>query len=226
MKRPPHNFVVEVRRQRRSTNADGKGWLAEPAPGLTERHPGAAALFEPERKASPAPAPAPARPQGRILPSLVDVEPSAPDVEEAAAPSRRRRESSAVAAKPKTRTKKETSRDFAPPRRSAPADIEQASATAPPRVLAEPSAGWRGFGEAGAKAAAKSPRKIAKAEPLAARAATAAAPHAASEASLENAPAERAGERQARHRRIMERYALGAELKPGERWKKRLRKAR
>ncbi len=93
------------------------------------------------------------------------------------------------------------------------------------RVFQEPAVGWRGLDETGVAAGAKPARKIAKAEPFAARAA---APEAvaAPEATLEKAPAERAGERQARHRRILDRYVLGAELKPGERWKKRLHKAR
>jgi len=208
MKRPPHNFVVEVRRQRRSTSANGKGWLAAPALALSERHAGAAALFEAERKPAPAAAPPPARPQGRILPSLVDIEPSAPALEEASAPPRRKRENPAAAAKPKTRAKKEASRKLAPP-----------------RVFQEPAVGWRGLDETVAAAGAKPARKIAKAEPFAARASEPEAV-AAPEATLEKAPAERAGERQARHRRILDRYVLGAELKPGERWKKRLHKAR
>jgi hypothetical protein len=198
MKRPPHTFVVEVRRQRRSTNSNGKGWLTEPTPALSERYAGAAALFEAERKAPPAPAAAAARPQGRILPSLVDVEPSPPAFEEEAAPPRRKRERPAAASKPKTRAKKETGRELAPRRRPAPTAIEQPGPSAPPRSFEEPAAAWRGIGETDAVVAARP----------------------------EAAAAERSGERQARHRRIMERYALGVELKPGERWKKRLRKAR
>lgn len=230
MKRPPPTFVVEVRRQRRSANSHGKAWLAEPAlagaRAGSRRHAGAAALFEAEPKAPPAAQPAPSRPQGRILPSLAEIEPVAPRFEEAAASPRRKRETLGATSKPKTtrkaRTKKETGPEFAPP-----------------RSFEEPSVEWRAPGGTAAAAepkaktpsrGAKSKRKAAKAEPiaapLAARAVAAAKPAAIPEASLESATADRAGARQARHRRILERYVLGAELKPGERWKRRLKKAR
>ncbi len=222
MKRPPPTFIVEVRRQRRSTHADAKTWAAPPlaypasGPGLPS---GAAALFEAEAKAPPAPEAPPSRPQGRILPSLSDLEPIAPRFEEGAASPRRRRERSAPTPKPKTRTKKDAGREIAPPGRSASTAIAEAGGTAP---------------EPGHKAKIASPgarpkREAATAEALAGLLAARALAEAKSvlpDAASENATTERAEARQARHRRILERYVLGAEIKPGERWKRRLQKAR
>ncbi|MGO9769016.1 MAG: hypothetical protein ACLPSW_05560, partial [Roseiarcus sp.] len=105
-------------------------------------------------------------------------------------------------------------------RRIAPSalSLEEMLAVAPraaaARTAAAPSAG------------AKAKRQVAKAQPPATPALLAAQPAAIPEPSSENAPADRAGARQARHRRILDRYVLGAELKPGERWKRRLQKAR
>jgi len=109
MKRPPPTFVVEVRRQRQSTRAGAKTWsaaapLAYPT-SKPERPSGEAALFEAEAKAPPAPEAPPPRRQGRILPSLADLEPVAPPSEEAAASPRRRRERSAPTPKPGRKAK-------------------------------------------------------------------------------------------------------------------------
>ncbi len=218
MKRPTPTFVVEVRRQRRSANSNGKAWLAEPAQAGalagSERHPGAAALFEAERKASsPAKAP-PSRPQGRILPSLADVEPTAPRFEEAEAPQRRKRESLGATRKLKSETKTEPGRELAPPVRSPDAPMREVRAV---RALKARSQ------------TAKSKSKVTKAEPvvtpLAARTVAAAQPAAIPEAPPDEAAVERAGARLARHRRILERYVLGSAPKPGERWKRRTQKA-
>jgi hypothetical protein len=231
MKRPPPTFVVEVRRQRRSTAAGAKTWvtaspLGYPASG-PERPSGAATLLEAETKPPPAPEAPPPRPRGRILPSLADLEPVAPPFEEAAASPRRRRKSSAPTPKPKTRTRRDADRQIAPSLRSFEAFAVEPRAVGPR---------WRGATAAEPKQkaetaspGAKPKREAATAEslagPLAARALADAMPAAAA-APSENATAERAGARQARHRRILERYVLGAELKPGERWKRRLQKAR
>jgi hypothetical protein len=72
MKRPPHSFVVEVRKQRRPPGEPAKSWFEEPPP--TAPTPASLAAF-----AEPAAAPsdtAPARPAGRILPSLVEPPPA------------------------------------------------------------------------------------------------------------------------------------------------------
>jgi hypothetical protein len=223
MKRPPPTFVVEVRRLRRSTNSDGKTWLAEPpladAASGSQRLSGAAAPFEAEPKAPPAVETPPSRPQGRILPSLVDIEPIAPPFEEAAAPPRRRRERSAATPKPKTRTKKDADREIAPPFWSASTEIEEAGGTAP-----EPGRKAK-IASPGAKPKQEAATAEALAGLLAAHAVADANP-AVPAAALESATADRAGARQARHRRILDRYVLGAEIKPGERWKRRLQKAR
>jgi hypothetical protein len=221
MKRPPPAFIVEVRRQRRSTNTGGKGWLTESAlsgaGAGSQRHLGATALFEPERKAPAAvEAPQP-RPQGRILPSLADIEPIASRFEEAAAPPRRKRESLGLAAKPKARTKKEPSREFAPSLRSFEEPSVEFRAAAPKAGSSSP--------------AAKPKREVATAQALAsalaARAIAAAKPAPVPvDAANENATADRSEARQARHRRIMDRYVLGGELKPGRRWKRRTQEAR
>jgi hypothetical protein len=188
MKRPPPTFVVEVRRQRQSTRAGAKTWsaaapLAYPA-SKPERPSGESALFQAEAKAPPAPEAPPPRRQGRILPSLADLEPVAPPSEEAAPSPRRRREPST----PKPGRKVEIGSPGARPKREA-APAEALASLLAARALAE-------------------------------------APSAVPDAASESATAEGAGARQARHRRILERYVLGAELKPGERWKRRLQKAR
>jgi hypothetical protein len=104
MKRPPPTFVVEIRRQRQSTRAGAKTWSAAPPLAYPasepERPSGPAAPFAAEAKASPAPEAPPPRRQGRILPSLADLEPVAPPSEEATASPRRRRERSAPTPKP------------------------------------------------------------------------------------------------------------------------------
>jgi hypothetical protein len=217
MKRAPPTFVVEVRRQRRSANGIGKAWSAEPPPAGSTRHAGAAALFEAEPKpplaAEPplaeAPPAAPARPQGRILPSLADVEPSAARYEEAAAPPRRKRDGLAATGKFTTRRKKDPGRQIAPSALS----FEETRSVAE-RTAATPAR------------AAPAKRKLARVEPRPTLAVAAAKPAAIPEAPLENAAADRAGARESRHRRILERYVRGGELKPGERWKRRLQKTR
>lgn len=196
----------------------------------SERHLGATALFEAERKAPTAAATAPPRPQGRILPSLADVEPIAAPFDEIAAPPRRKREGFGPAAKPKARTKKDSSREFAPsPLRS----LEEPAVEF--RTAASQAPGWMPD-DARPKAKTPSPGEKSKREAaaaqalanaLAARAIVAAKPAAVpAEASLENATADRGEARQARHRRIMDRYVLGADLKPGRRWKRRMQEAR
>lgn len=195
MKRPPHTFVVEVRRQRRSTNSDVKAWSAEPP------FADAPALVEAEPKAPIAAEAPPSRPQGRILPSLVDLEPIAPPVEDAAASPRRRRGGLAPTPKPKTRAKPDWGGKSPPPGPSAAAPKRKTDIAAP-RANAERRAG------------VLATLAVAEDDP------------GLPDAGSRSATAEPDGARQARHRRILERYVLGAEIKPGERWKRRLQKAR
>ena len=235
MKRPPPAFVVEVRRQRRSTNTGGKGWLTEPAlsgaAAGAERHLGATALFEAERKAPPAAETPPSRPQGRILPSLADIEPIASPFEEAAAPPRRKRESFGPAAKPKTRTKKEfeprnSRRRLLDPSRNLPSNSGPSRRGRP--AGRRPRPGQRPRRRRRARNPSARSRRP-KPSPAPSRRARSSPPEPAAvpaDASLENATADRGEARQARHRRIMDRYVLGAELKPGRRWKRRTQEAR
>ncbi len=212
--------------------------MAEPplaAATQAGRHPGAVALFESEPKTRPVVDATPLRPQGRILPSLADVEPIAPAFEEPAAPPRRKRERLAPTAKPETRAKKDLVVEFRPPSRPEPKSPDPVSATPSSRSFEEPIVAWRAPSKtavaakrtAKARSAdAKSEPEIATAEPLAARTLAAAESTAIPEALAEAETVDLDGARQARHRRILERYVLGAELKPGERWKRRLQKTR
>jgi hypothetical protein len=207
MKRSPPSFVVEVRRQRRSTNSDRKSWAVEPALADAAlgsgRLAGASALFEPEPKTPPPPASAPpSRPPGRILPSLADIEPVAPPAETATASPRRKRESLGPPRTPKTkpRTNKGADREFAPPSRPS---------------FAGSSARGGATADAGRKTKAPPPvvepkREIAPTQPPAVR-----------DLAPESAAAAPGEARQARHRRIMDRYVRGAEPKPGQHWKRR-----
>jgi hypothetical protein len=96
MKRPHSTFVVEVRKQRRPTNGNGKSWLTEPrfADSIAEAAPASEPLARLETPPSPpaasGPETTPARPTGRILPSLIDLAPTDLSAEDAA-PSRRGR---------------------------------------------------------------------------------------------------------------------------------------
>jgi hypothetical protein len=201
MKRPTPNFVVEVRRQRRSTNESPKSWLEEPrfarAAASAGDFPSAAELFEPELKAPIVEAPPPQR---RILQSLVET--VVPPPEEPAAPTRRARERTASEPAPRMRVKAERpATEPAPPIQAALVE-----APLPPRR---------------AKPAARKAAEPKKAPPLL----VAAIEPAVTVRPLEKpdaSPADaRAGQRQTRHRRILERYVLGGELKPGEGWKRR-----
>jgi hypothetical protein len=200
MKRPTPNFVVEVRRQRRSTNESPKSWLEEPrfarAAASAGAFPSAAALFEPELKTPVVEAPP--QPQRRILQSLVETVVAPPD-EPALAPRRARER---AASEPARRIKAErAAAEPAPPIQAALVEAPLAPRPAKPaiRKAAEPK-----------KAP---PLLVAPVEPP-----VAALPVEEPGASPADA---RAGQRQTRHRRILERYVLGGELKPGEGWKRR-----
>jgi hypothetical protein len=138
MKRPPPTFIVEVRKQRRSTSENGKSPLAGPGFARPAPPPQAAPAVVGAPPAPPSDAAAtPPRPTGRILPSLVDL---APAPSAAAATPRRKRESLAATRKPRktpqTRATPEADRGGAPPRGPAAEAIAEALAGAPPPTAA------------------------------------------------------------------------------------------
>ena len=213
MKRPPHHFVVEVRRPRRSTTTSTKSWLEDPrfaaatGGGFDDVPLAAEAAFA----VTPAAPAAPVRPQGRILQSLA--EPAATiEVEE---PPRRRRgrpeiDAALGEALPKVAR-------LRPSRAETPAPAKIRAARKKPKAVAKaPDAPARPTPVRDAEAVQ------ALAKVLAARALGEARP----EASEGPEVIDRAEARRARHRRILERYVHGAPLKPGERWKRRLQKGR
>ncbi|HEY1944191.1 MAG TPA: hypothetical protein VGH40_18920 [Roseiarcus sp.] len=216
MKRPPPHFVVEVRRQRRSTNGQAKSWLDDPRFAAAAAEAIAAPLvleLEPKLETKPAaPPPPPVRPAGRILPSLAQIEPV--ETIELAEPARRRQRKLEPAPPP---VKLEALRPdpepepvalVAAPRQKIPARRRPATVEKAPEVAPQPAP----------------PREgaiiRALADALAARAVSEKRPDPVAEASQ----VERREARQARHRRILDRYVRGVEPKPGKRWKSRLNK--
>ncbi len=240
MKRPPHHFVVEVKRQRRSTNAVGKSWLDDPrfaaaaaeaasAVGVLELEP----KLEETKPAAPA---APSRPSGRILPSLVEVElpslvevePEPEPVEIVEPPRRRERKVEAALQAAEALFSSRGEPDLGPPDPAPPAletlafvaePVAKVPATRKAKKTKKPTA-------AAPEAAPQSLGVKALAEALTARAARAVGELRVEAAEEEGSSADRAERRQARHRRILERYVRGAEAKPGQRWKLRLQKRR
>ena len=215
MKRPPHHFVVEVRRPRRSTTTSTKSWLEDPrfaaatGGGFDDAPLAAEAAFA----VAPAAPAAPARPQGRILQSLA--EPEAPvEIEEP--PRRRRRKSEidgGIAEHEEALPKAARLRPAEPPPPAKTRAVRKK-----PKIVAKAS---------DAPASPAPPMRddaavAALAKVLAARALGETRPEPSDDPTL----ADRAEARQARHRRILERYVHGAPLKPGERWKRRLQKGR
>ncbi|MBV8663365.1 MAG: hypothetical protein JO107_09710 [Hyphomicrobiales bacterium] len=234
MKRPPHHFVVEVKRQRRATNAVGKSWLDDPrfaaaaaeavgAVGLLELEP----KFEETKPATLEPASS--RPAGRILPSLVEDEPVASV--EIVEPRRKRERKLEAAVRPA---------EPALPTPAEPALLhdEPAPAVEAVAVLTEPVAKARTVRKAhkpkkpvvaaedSMPEPAPQPRSEEAIKALAEALAARAVGEFRADAAEEDAPADRREARQARHRRILERYVRGGEGKPGQRWKLRLQKRR
>ena len=136
MKRPHPPFVVEVRKQRRSTNGNAKSWLTESrfAGAITET----AAAFDPLARFEAPPAPpveapaetAPARPTGRILPSLIDLAPTDLAAEEAAPPRRGRRGAASATRKAKRETRREAEPANAPAAEESEAALDAVAAAA------------------------------------------------------------------------------------------------
>jgi hypothetical protein len=223
MKRPPPHFVVEVRRQRRSTNGHPKSWLDDPRFAAAAAEAVAAAAeavagplvleLEPKLEAKPAaPPPAPLRPSGRILPSLAEIEP-VETIEIADPPRKRQRKLEAAPLPieieaPTPDPEPEPVPLVAAPRRKAPVRRRTATVEKAAEVALQPAP----------------PREGAiirvLADALAARAVNEKRPEPVAEPSQ----VERLEARQARHRRILDRYVRGIEPKPGKRWKTRLQK--
>jgi hypothetical protein len=232
MKRPTPHFVVEVRRQRRSTTATGKSWLDDPR--FAEAAAGGTMIAPIEFEPRPTlPESQALRPAGRILQSLAEAEPVAePEAEE---PPRKRRRRAEFDEQPAVRRAPASERKAHASERKAPTpEPEEAK---PEAIAPEPIRI-----ETAARAKAPAPRKVRKpaaaahvpapqrdaatvnalAHALAARAVS----EVRTEPAAELSQADRAEARQARHRRILERYVHGAELKPGQRWKGRLQRGR
>jgi hypothetical protein len=141
MKRPPHSFVVEVRRQRRPPGEAAKSWFEEPAPATAT--PAALAAFA---EPAPAEAPAPSRPAGRILQSLVEPAPAEPSPVLAAPAAAKRRGRPAAAGSKTPRAKTSAGRPTKAPRPADPIGLAlRAPHPAPP--------------ESATKSAASSPTK-------------------------------------------------------------------
>jgi hypothetical protein len=242
LKRNTPSFTVEVRRQpRRASNSTTNGRLFETAPVRSafdrDTQRAADAVFESREPEQPLPDTASSAPKGRILPSLVvdDLvarsfrEDSRPEYEsgETPGPTRRRSARLPMAPKPvKPRRHQASPAAEAAPRAdgvaSGPAfEAAEAIFVSPSQPAATPN-------EIAAPASRKAPKKRAKKPGLSSLAAwlaepepaiIEAAPPAAPSPAVEVAPA-------ARKRTIMGRYVFGDEPKPGERWKRPLRKMR
>jgi hypothetical protein len=238
LKRNIPSFTVEVRRQpRRASNPSANGRLFETAPIRTafdrDTQRAADAVFEAKAPEQPLPDSAPSAPKGRILPSLVVDDASMrsfrEDLEQldesARGPPKRRSARFEKAAKPSK------------PRRISASPTAETTPLAPPAEAivvppSEPPAASReAAGSGGAPASHKAPKRrvkkpkvpeydriaawLAQPEPTIIAHSPPAAPSPVGEVSPNT-----------RKRTIMGRYVHGDELKPGERWKRLLRKTR
>ena len=238
LKRNIPSFTVEVRRQpRRASNPSANGRLFETAPIRTafdrDTQRAADAVFEAKAPEQPLPDSAPSAPKGRILPSLVvddasmrsfrEDDPEQLD-ESARGPPKRRSARFQKTAKPsKTRRISASTAETAP--LAPPAEAILVPPSEPPAASREAA------GSAGAPASHKAPKRrvkkpkvpeydriaawLAQPEPTIIAHSPPAAPSPVGEVSPNT-----------RKRTIMGRYVHGDELKPGERWKRLLRKTR
>ena len=238
LKRNIPSFTVEVRRQpRRASNPSANGRLFETAPIRTafdrDTQRAADAVFEAKAPEPPLPNSAPSAPKGRILPSLVVDDASMRSFREdpeqldesARGPPKRRSARFQKTAKPSK------------PRRISASPTAETAPLAPPveAIVVPPSeppaASREAAGSAGAVASHKAPKRrvkkpkvpeydriaawLAQPEPTIIAHSPPAAPSPVGEVSPNT-----------RKRTIMGRYVHGDELKPGERWKRLLRKTR
>jgi hypothetical protein len=235
LKRNIPSFTVEVRRQpRRASNPSANGRLFETAPIRTafdrDTQRAADAVFEAKAPEQPLPDSAPSAPKGRILPSLVVDDASMrsfrEDLEQldesARGPPKRRSARFQKTAKPSKSRRISAS----PTAETAPLAV---AIVVPPSE--PPAASREAAGSAGAPASHKAPKRrvkkpkvpeydriaawLAQPEPMIIAHSPPAAPSPVGEVSPNT-----------RKRSIMGRYVHGDELKPGERWKRLLRKTR
>ena len=238
MKRNIPSFTVEVRRQpRRASNPSANGRLFETAPIRTafdrDTQRAADAVFEAKAPEQPLPDSAPSAPKGRILPSLVVDDASMrsfrEDLEQLDEV-RARAAETAIGAVSEDGETFEVAADFGL------ADSRDSALGAPAEAIVvppsePPAASREAAGSAGAPASHKAPKRrvkkpkvpeydriaawLAQPEPMIIAHSPPAAPSPVGEVSPNT-----------RKRSIMGRYVHGDELKPGERWKRLLRKTR
>jgi hypothetical protein len=243
LKRNIPSFTVEVRRQpRRASNPSANGRLFETALARTafdrDAQRAADAVFEAKAPEPPLPDPAPSAPKGRILPSLVVDDAAArsfredpPEFDESSrGPAKRRSARLQKTAKPSKprRISVSPTAETAPPADSGVVSGPPFAAHPAEAIVVPPS---EAAGSAGAPGSHKAPkrrvkkRKVPEYDRIAAWLAEpeptiiANSPRAAPSAADEVSPT-------ARKRTILGRYVFGDELKPGERWKRLLRKTR
>ena len=235
MRRTPHPFAVEVRRHR------GKSAIIEAKPFTRDAFFAAALLSlsaeeakissDSDRAEDPNPKLVSPQPSGRILPSLVEVSPWPEASVKAETPRKPAREpgarrKTAKRAKAATAEVLEASRLGLSDSADLTIDLTVAATG-----VAAPERKSSAKTRRGDAAANKKPQRRAHAAktpkiPPIAAAPVAANPPAPAVERQANPATRGDGPRQERRRSIMARYVFGTELRPGERWKKRLRKPR
>ena len=224
MKRNIPTFTVEVRRQpRRASNPSANGRLFETAPVRTafdrDAQRAADAVFEAKPPEQPLLDSAPSAPKGRILPSLVVDDASMRSFHEDPEQSD---ESARGPAKRRSARFQKTAKPSKPRRISASPTAETAPLTPPAAAIVVPPREPPAASHKAPKRRVKKPKVaeydriaawLAEPEPTIIAHSPPAAPSAADEVSPK-----------AHKRTIMGRYVFGDELKPGERWKRLLRK--
>ncbi len=251
LKRAPPSFTVEIRRQqKRRAIGVNPGWVqTKLAHSTFGREPRRVASPAPEIRNVDAPAAEPAapRPSGRILPNLAEIELQnnrpleAPSSEAAKIPvikSASERKSRATTdarqvGRPRGRPKSSAA-EIASPMNSAPTPpgsssagrLDEATAIPPSRPFALPASTARSSASATParvtrpakpSESVESPRTPASLEAL--------PPVIGADAPSLQTPSAAGRPSDDRRRKILGRYVFGDDLKPGERWKRRLPKS-
>jgi hypothetical protein len=249
LKRASSSFTVEIRRrQKRGTVSTNLGWvetkLALSASG--GKPPRMSAAVETAKVEAPAAEPAAPPLSGRILPDLAEIElhshrlaegvaeRGVKDLRRKVAEGRKSKPTAAVGEVVRRRGRpKSSTNEIVPPMDSAPISARTSSAgllevatAIPPARPPAPLAGTAGDSESAASARLKRPAKPRKSfeshrallslenlQPVIA----VVAPSSRSSSASEGLPP-------VRQRKILGRYVFGDDLKPGERWKRRLPK--